>query len=49
MTSDLPPQPPPLLLPPAAEAEVDHEVEGGVENRQQMVDADQDKDPLKRN
>jgi hypothetical protein len=37
----------PLLLPPAAEAEVDHEVERGVQHCQQVVDADQYKNPLK--
>ena len=35
-----------LLLSTSAEAEIDHEVEGGVEDGQQVVDADQDEDPL---
>ena len=46
MTLDLPTKTSPLLLASAAEAEVDHEVERGVEDHQQVVDADQDKDPL---
>ena len=46
MPLDLTTKTSPLLLSSSAEAEVDHEVERRVEDRQQVVDADQDEDPL---
>ena len=48
MTPDVTAKTSPLLLPPSAEAEVDHEVERGVQHRQQVVDADQHENPLKK-
>ena len=48
MTPDVTTKTSPLLLPPSAEAEVDHEVEGGVQDCQQVVDADQHVNPLKK-
>ena len=46
MPLDLTTKTSPLLLSSSAEAEVDHEVERRVEDRQQVVDADQDEGPL---
>ena len=48
MSSDLSAEPSPLFLPPSTKAEIDHKVEWGIEHSQQVVDADQDKDPLKK-
>jgi hypothetical protein len=49
VSSDLSAKPSPLFLPSSTEAEVDHEVEGGIQHCEQVVDADQNKDPLQKN
>ena len=48
MSPNLSAKPSPLLLSSAAKAEVDHKVERRVQHCQQVVDTDQNKDPLKK-